>query len=105
MTYEIPRLKADFFKTLAHPVRIRVLELLVDGEKSVSELREAVGTEQSHLSQQLGILRRAGLVESRREGPSVYYSLTDDRVQELLGTARAMLLDILKASQSALQTA
>ncbi len=104
MKQQIPRLKAEFFKTLGHPVRIRALELLSEGELSVSELREAVGTEQSHLSQQLGILRRAGLVETRREGSSVFYSLADPRVEELLSVSRELLLEIVKASQTELQT-
>lgn len=103
MKQQIPRLKADFFKTLGHPLRIRALELLVDGEKSVTDLREAIGTEQSHLSQQLGILRRAGLVTTRRNGPSVIYSLADPQIEELLAVSRALLLGIVESSQSELQ--
>jgi len=103
MNRDIPRLKADFFKTLGHPVRIRALEVLVEGEKSVTDLREAVGTEQSHLSQQLGILRRAGFVVTRREGSSVIYSLADDRIEELLSIARLMLLDMLAQSRDELK--
>ena len=100
---DIPLLKAEFFKTLGHPLRIRVLELLIDDEKSVAELLEAIDAEQSHLSQQLGILRRAGFVEARRQGTSVIYSLSDDRVAELLSTSRQMLLDMLTASRDELQ--
>lgn len=103
MKREIPRLKAEFFKVLSHPVRIRVLEILSEGEHSVTELRERVGTEQSHLSQQLGILRRADLVTTRREGSSVKYALADPRVEQLLTLAREMLLDALAASQVELQ--
>ncbi len=55
--------KAELFKALAHPARIRALEVLVDGERSVGEMQPLVGIELSHLSQQLGVLRRAGLVE------------------------------------------
>lgn len=105
MKQEIPRLKAEFFKTLGHPLRIRTLELLSEGERSVSALREETGAEQSHLSQQLGVLRRAGLVDTRRDGSSVIYRLADERVDELLAIARAMMLDILKSSQSELQPA
>jgi len=62
MTRPNYQVKADFFKTLAHPARIRVLELLRDGERSVGELIPEVGLEASHLSQQLGILRRANIL-------------------------------------------
>jgi ArsR family transcriptional regulator len=103
MIQEIPKLKADFFKTLGHPLRIRSLELLSEGELSVSELCEAVGSEQSHLSQQLGILRRAGFVKTRREGSSVIYSLADPRIEELLSIAKQMLLDMLTQSRDELQ--
>jgi hypothetical protein len=62
MTASIYEVKAEFFKTLAHPARIRVLELLRDGERSVSELIPDVGLKPSHLSQQLGVLRRANVI-------------------------------------------
>ena len=100
---DIPRLKAEFFKALGHPLRIRVLELLAEGERSVAELLAEVGAEQSHLSQQLGILRRAGFVVSRREGASVVYSVADERIAELLAVSRQMLIDMLTASRDELQ--
>ena len=75
MTAPIYQVKAEFFKTLGHPARIRILEVLRDGERAVSELIPAVGIESSHLSQQLGILRRANLVRARKEGTSVVYSV------------------------------
>ena len=103
MIQDIPKLKADFFKTLGHPIRIRALELLADGELSVSQLCEAVGSEQSHVSQQLGILRRAGFVKTRREGSSVIYSLADPQIEELLAIAKQMLLDMLTKSRDELQ--
>ncbi|MBJ7458523.1 MAG: helix-turn-helix transcriptional regulator [Thermoleophilaceae bacterium] len=105
MTQRVPQLKAELFKALGNPVRIRILEQLsAAAEQSVSELRVRLGTEQSHLSQQLGILRRAGLVTSRREGTSVFYSLADPRVEELLKIARDLLLDTLATSQLELQS-
>lgn len=100
---DIPRLKAEFFKALGHPLRIRILELLADRERSVAELLAEVGAEQSHLSQQLGILRRAGFVISRREGASVIYSVADERISELLAVSRQMLIDMLTASRDELQ--
>lgn len=85
------QMKADFFKTLGHPARIRVLELLSEREHAVSEMLPEVGIEAANLSQQLSILRRAGLVTARREGLSVSYALTSPRVADLLTTARAIL--------------
>src|SRR5215207_3539166 len=96
---DIPRLKAEFFKALGHPVRIRVLELLVGGERSVSALLEDVDVAQSYLSQQLGVLRRSGFVVTRREGPNVLYALADQRIVELLALSRQMLLDSVTATR------
>ena len=66
MTTPIYQVKAEFFKTLGHPARIRVLEVLRDGERTVGELVPEVGIEASHLSQQLGVLRRANMVQTRQ---------------------------------------
>ncbi len=89
------QLKAEFFKTLGHPARIRVLELLSEKERSVGEMLPEVGIEPAHLSQQLAVLRRAGLVTSRKQGSSVYYALTSPQVAELLAVARAILSGVL----------
>ncbi|MET8654954.1 ArsR/SmtB family transcription factor [Nocardia aurea] len=88
-------MKADFFKTLGHPIRIRVLELLSEREYAVSEMLLEVGVEAANLSQQLAILRRAGLVTARREGLSVTYELTSPQVKELLIAARAILTGVV----------
>jgi DNA-binding transcriptional ArsR family regulator len=101
-TPPIYQLKAEFFKTLGHPARIRILEILRDGEASVSELIPQVGLEPSHLSQQLGVLRRAGVVSGRKEGVSVRYSVADPRIFELLETARSILSASLKETSSLL---
>ncbi|MFF2779382.1 ArsR/SmtB family transcription factor [Streptomyces sp. NPDC058052] len=89
------QLKAEFFKTLGHPVRIRVLELLSLREHAVAELLAEIAVEPAHLSQQLAVLRRANLVVARREGSSVRYSLTDPQVAELLAVARGILSGVL----------
>ena len=102
MTRPIYQVKADFFKTLGHPARIRVLELLRDGECSVAELIPGVGIEASHLSQQLGILRRANILQVRKEGAAVRYSVTDPRIFELLEVARAILTSSLAGSSQLL---
>jgi DNA-binding transcriptional ArsR family regulator len=96
-------LKAEFFKTLGHPVRIRVLELLSDREHAVAELLPEVGIEPSNLSQQLAVLRRAGLVTTRKEGSTVYYSLTSPHVAELLAVARKILTGVLSGQVELLE--
>jgi DNA-binding transcriptional ArsR family regulator len=101
---DIPRLKAEFFKALGHPLRIRVLELLAEHERSVSSLAEEMGVEQPALSQQLGILRRAGFVVARREGVNVIYDLADPRIAELLAVSRQMLLDMVSDTREGLRT-
>ena len=98
MIRPIYQVKADFFRSLAHPARIRVLELLRDGERSVGELIPEVGLEASHLSQQLAVLRRANVLQARREGTTVWYSVTDDRMFELLEVAKAIITSTLAES-------
>ncbi|WP_280241115.1 ArsR/SmtB family transcription factor [Nocardia abscessus] len=97
------QMKADFFKTLGHPVRIRVLELLSEREHAVSEMLGEIAVEAANLSQQLSILRRAGLVTARREGLSVTYELTSPQVAELLATARAILTGVVAGQAEALE--
>ena len=89
------KLKAEFFKTLGHPARIRVLELLVEQDRSVGELLPEVGLESSNLSQQLGVLRRAGVVVTRKEGNTVIYSIASPDIAELLAVARKVLTRVL----------
>ena len=98
----ISELKAELFRALAHPARIRVLELLSEGEQSVSDMVPIVGIESSHLSQQLGGLRRAGLVTTRRQGTTVFYAIRDPLLVDLLVTAKRMLLNSLAESQGLL---
>jgi len=95
MSEPINTLKAEFFKTLGHPARIRILELLAEGEHSVTELMPELGLESSHLSQQLAVLRRAGLVAARKQGNTVIYSMTSQDMAELLQVARKVLTGLL----------
>jgi ArsR family transcriptional regulator len=98
----LSEVKAELFKALGHPARVRVLEVLVDGERSVGELQPLVGIEMSHLSQQLGVLRRAGLVTARKEGSSVFYALRDPLVAELLAVAKQLLMTTLERTRDLL---
>ena len=95
MTKPLYQAKADFFKALGHPARIRVLELLAEREHSVAEMLPNVGIEPAHLSQQLALLRRMNLVAARREGSAVFYRLVSPRVADLLAVVRAILSDVL----------
>lgn len=88
----LSEVKAELFKALAHPARVRALEVLATGERTVGELQPLVGIESSHLSQQLGVLRRAGLVATRKEGSSVVYALKDPLVSDLLEVAKKLLV-------------
>jgi ArsR family transcriptional regulator len=95
--YEV---KANLFKGLAHPLRVRVLEVLTTApEASVSELLEATGLEASHLSQHLAVLRNYRLVTADRRGNQVYYRLAYPQVADLLRVARALLGEILETTE------
>ncbi len=94
--------KAELFKALGHPARVRVLELLAEREHTVGELAEATGLELSHLSQQVTVLRRAGVVDSRRVRSSVICSLRDPQTAELLAVARRLLTAVLREDQALL---
>ncbi|WP_275936997.1 ArsR/SmtB family transcription factor [Streptomyces nanshensis] len=87
--------KAEFFRMLGHPVRIRVLELLQAGPLPVRDLRAAIEVEPSSLSQQLAVLRRSGIVTATREGSTVIYALAGGDVAELLRVARSILTELL----------
>ena len=102
VTTPIYQVKAEFFKTLGHPARIRVLEVLRDGERTVSDLVPEVGIEASHLSQQLAVLRRANLVQARKEGTSVLYSVGNPMIFDLLDVARRILTSSLDETRALL---
>jgi ArsR family transcriptional regulator len=98
----ITEAKADLFKALAHPARVRVLELLAEREHTIGELATGTGMELSHLSQQVSVLRRAGIVDSRRVKNTVICSLRDPQTAELLAVARRMLTLNLRQGQKLL---
>ncbi|OBJ71468.1 transcriptional regulator [Mycobacterium sp. 1274756.6] len=95
-------LKAEFFKTLGHPARIRVLELLVERDHTVAELLAEVGLEASSMSHQLGVLRRAGLVTATKQSTTVTYSLASPAIAELLAVAREVLTGMLSGQVAVL---
>lgn len=101
--YEV---KANLFKGLSHPFRIRILELLSDAEElSVADLLSETALEPSHLSQHLAVLRRHRLVESQRRGSHVYYQLAHRQAAEMLAVARQLLIEVLKSEGQRLEDA
>ena len=84
----VRQFKAEFFKALGHPARVKIIEHLRSGEKTVNELQTHLELEPSSVSQQLAVLRHKNIVEARKEGTSVYYSVRDTQVFELLDVAR-----------------
>lgn len=100
--YEI---KANLFKGLAHPVRVRILEVLASADEvPVGELLGDTGLEASHLSQHLGVLRRHHLVVADRRGSQVFYRLAYPQVADLLTSARVLLLEVLDKTRRQLDS-
>lgn len=95
--------KAQFFRALAHPVRIRILEILTRGGRTVQELQEALALEQPIVSQQLAVLRHQGIVAAEKRGLSVRYSLRDPLVAELLDVARRIFGNQLVSTRGLLR--
>ena len=98
----VHEVKANLFRVLGHPARVRILELLRDGEQSVGALQTELSLDSSGTSQHLAALRRIGLVQSRREGTSVYYRVDDERVFDLLTAGRDIIGRQLADQQSIL---
>lgn len=95
--------KADCFRALAHPIRVRILEVLGTGERSVQELQQALGLEQPLVSQQLAILRGKNIVTPRKLGTTVRYALSDPLITKLLSVAREIFNNHLVDTQAMLR--
>jgi DNA-binding transcriptional ArsR family regulator len=95
--------KAEFFRALAHPVRIRILEELRDGSRTVHALQEALGLDQPSVSQQLAVLRAKNLVAATKTGTSVHYAVRDPLIHDLLMTARTIFNNRLVDTQAMLK--
>lgn len=96
------RFKSEFFKALGHPARLVLLEQMRAGERSVQELQTALAMDQSSVSQQLAVLRNKNLVESRKEGTTVYYRVRDPMIFQLLDVARDIFSNQLIDTQTML---
>jgi DNA-binding transcriptional ArsR family regulator len=100
---QLQAFKAEFFKALAHPIRIRILEILVRGERSVHELQEALELDQPTVSQQLAVLRAKNIVEARKDGTAVRYTVRDASLRDLLEIARRIFDNHLIGTQTMLR--
>jgi ArsR family transcriptional regulator len=98
------RFKAEFFRALGHPARLRILELLRERERNVSELQVELDIEASSVSQQLAVLRAKNIVDTRRVGTNVYYTVRDQQVFQLLDVARQIFNNHLIDLQAMLET-
>lgn len=103
MNQAVHRFKAEFFKTLGHPARLAILDHLRAGEKSVNELQTLLEADQSTISQQLARLRAGNLVDTRKEGTTVYYSVRDPMVFQLMDVAREIFNRQLISHQALMQ--
>ena len=88
MRQQLSEFKADFFKALAHPLRISILDALRQGELTVNEISQRFDVEQANASQQLAVLRNRNIVTTRKEGANVYYSVSDQSIFKLLDAAK-----------------
>lgn len=86
-------LTSRFFQVLADPTRVRIVTLLLEGEKNVSELVEALGVQQGRVSSHLACLRWCGFIGTRRDGKYIYYRVTDPRVREVMQLAHQLLAE------------
>ena len=103
VTGELQAFKARFFKALAHPIRIRLVELLMERDRAVQELQAAMALDQSSVSQHLAVLRAHHVVSARKEGVVVRYALRDPLVGDLLEVARRIFSNQLVGSQDMLR--
>jgi ArsR family transcriptional regulator, virulence genes transcriptional regulator len=93
-------LHAEVCKTLSNPVRLKVINELQDGEMTVGALAKKLGIRQAHVSQHLAMLRQRGVVKTRRDGPNIYYGISNPKIVKACGLIREVLLEQLQKDQS-----
>ena len=103
MRQQLSEFKADFFKALAHPLRVSILDALRDGELTVNEISQRFEVEQANASQQLAVLRNRNIVITRKEGANVYYSVSDKSIFKLLDAAKEIFNHHLVGVRSMLE--
>ena len=100
---QIAAIKAGFFRVLGHPARVRILEILRDGDQTVGELQALLDLDSSNTSQHLAALKQQGIVVSAKHGTHVHYSARDPRVFQLLEIARVIIVSHLDESRALLE--
>ena len=98
------KIKADFLKVLAHPVRLQVIELLKSGEQNVGAIAKRLGVPQPSLSQHLMLLKEADILKSKQQGTVIYYSIEDAEIFQVLRPVAEMLRKKLRKTEIALKT-
>ena len=98
------KIKADFLKALAHPMRLQIVELLKSGERNVGSIIKALSIQQSSLSRHLTVLREAGILKSRQQGTVIYYSIEDHDIFHVLRPIAEMLRKKLKKTEAVLSS-
>jgi ArsR family transcriptional regulator len=98
------KIKADFLKTLSHPVRLQILEFLKSGEKNVGIILKTLGIPQSSLSRHLLVLREGGILRARQQGTTIYYSIEDRAIFNVLRPIAEMLRKKLKKTEAVLSS-
>ncbi|MBU6455343.1 MAG: winged helix-turn-helix domain-containing protein [Cyanobacteria bacterium REEB67] len=100
---KLSEFKADFFKALSNPVRIRILDELRDGELTVSEIRDRINVELPNVSQQLAVLKSKNLVVYRKEGVTIFYACSDPKIFRLLDVAKEIFNGQLSSLQKTIR--
>ncbi|MCM8792530.1 MAG: metalloregulator ArsR/SmtB family transcription factor [Candidatus Omnitrophica bacterium] len=98
------KIKADFLKTLAHPVRLQIIEFLKSGEKNVGAIVKTLGIPQSSLSRHLLVLREGGILKSRQQSTAIYYNIEDHDIFQVLRPIAEMLRKKLKRTEAVLSS-
>ena len=93
-------LHAEVCKTLSNPIRLKIINELQDGEMTVGALAKKLGIRQAHVSQHLAMLRQRGVVKTRRDGPNIYYGISNPKIVKACGLIREVLLEQLQKDQS-----
>lgn len=103
MRHQLSNFKADFFKALGHPLRISILDALRDRELTVNQISQEFAVEPANASQQLAVLRNKNIVVTRKEGPNVYYAVSDPALFAVLDAAKVVFNNHLAGVRSLLK--
>jgi len=100
MKKELYEFHAEFCKTFSHPKRIEILDILRDGELSVTDIQEKVGISKAHASMMLSVMKMKHLLKSRREGQNIYYSITNRKIEQACGDMHHAFMKLMRGMAS-----